>query len=201
MDNNNTLGYLALGAAAVYFFMPQQNETENMFLVPGVGNVPESELPALGYVKYNGQWFSRADIMAAAQANGVTTTSNIDVNTQVGFDIFMTLLNAGLGIATTVITNTAQRKADLIEQIETKYTLVVSTSYDPTFPFTNAQLKALTVAKLEKVLSGDFSITGVSEDYNLFYQTRCRDGKYSSSDGKGACSYHQGIRGHWTKNL
>lgn len=199
--NNNTLAYFIVGAAAIYYMMPKE-DPENMFLVPGVGNVPESELPALGYVKYNGQWFKRSDLMQAAQSNGVTTSGNIDVNTQVGFDIFMTLVNAGLGIATTVIANTAQRKADLIEQIETKYMLTVSISYDPNFPFTTADLNALTVPKLEKILSGNFNISGISENNNLFYQTRCVDGKFSSADGKGACSYHGGIRGgYWTEKL
>ena len=193
------LGYGIIGVLAIGFFM-KKSDPENMFLVNGA-NVPESELPGLGYVKFNGEWFLKTDVITAAQTNGITTPGNIDVSTQVGFDIFMTLLNAGLGIATTVVVNTAQRKADLIERIETMYTLTVSSSYNPNFPFTNAQLKALTVAKLEKILSGDFAISGLSENHDLFYQTPCLDGNYSSSRGKGSCSYHGGIRGHWTDNL
>lgn len=201
MENNELLVLTVLGAGALYYVSKGSN-SENMFFVPGHGNVKESELPSLGYVKYNGQWFLKSDVIAAAQSNGITTPGNIDVNTQVGFDIFMTLLNAGLGIATTVITNTAQRKADLIEQIETMYTLTVSTSYDPNFPFTNAQLKSFKIPQLEKILSGDFAISGISESHDLFYQTPCLDGNFSSANGKGACSYHGGIRGgNWIDNL
>lgn len=199
MNNKELLTYGLLGVFALGYFMKE--DPENMFLVNGV-NVPESKLPSLGYVKFNGQWFLKADVITAAQSNGVTGSGNIDINTQVGFDIFMTLLNLGLGITTTIITNTAQRKVDLIEQIETKYTLTVSTSYDPNFPFTNVQLKALTIPKLEQVLNGDFAISGISEEHSLFYQTRCLDGSFSSSEGNGSCSYHGGtISGNWMDKL
>jgi hypothetical protein len=200
MDDKNIMYLGILGVIAVGYYLGKE-EPENTFLVDGV-SVPESDLPGLGYIKYNGQWFLKADVITAAQTNGVTSPGNIDINTQIGFDIFMTLLNAGLGVTTLIIGNTAQRKADLIEQIETKYTLVVSLSYDAAFPFTNTELSALTVAKLEKVLNGNFAVSGISEDNNLFYQTRCLDGNFSSANGKGACSYHGGIRGgNWMDKL
>lgn len=199
--NDKNIMYLGIfGIIAAGYFLGKE-APENTFLVDGV-SVPESALPGLGYIKFNGKWFLKDDVITAAQTNGVTSSGNIDINTQIGFDIFMTLLNAGLGVTTLIIGNTAQRKADLIEQIETKFTSVVSLSYDANFPFTNAELKALTVAKLEKVLNGNFAISGISEDNNLFYQTRCLDGNFSSSEGKGACSYHGGIKGgNWIDKL
>lgn len=169
MEDNNLiyLGIIGVIAAGYYLGKEEEEEPENTFLVNGV-SVPESDLPGLGYIKYNGQWFLKDDVITAAQTNGVNSPGNIDINTQVGFDIFMTLFNAGLGVATLVINNTAQRKADLIEQIETKFTSVVSLSYNANFPFTNTQLKALTVAKLEKVLNGDFAVSGYYDSYAVY---------------------------------
>lgn len=206
--DNQTLGFIVLGMAALYTMSPSQDNNptqENVYHVPGVGDVVESKLPDLGYVKFNGKWFKISDIQAAAASNGVTQPGNVDISTQQGFNIFMTLLTTGAGIATTIINNTAQRKADLIEQITTKYTLTVSTSYDPNFPYTEAQLKALTIPKLEKILTGDFSVSGVALEKDLFHKNRCLDGRYSSSHGKGTCSYHGGIgstkKRSWTQNL
>lgn len=203
--NNETLAILIFGAAAIYYMTPKA-EPENMFFVPGVGDVPESELPEYGYIKYNGKWFKKSDIIQAAQSNGMTSPGNIDVNTQQGFDIFMTLLNAGLGLTSTIIANTVQRKADLIEQIETKYTLTVSSSYDPNFPFTTTQLNALTIPKLEKVLSGDFAVSGIKSRPDINHNVQCYDGQYTNSKGRGSCSYHGGVRqtggrAPWIENL
>lgn len=204
MNEKVILGFM-VGALALYSLSSQQ-EPENVFLVPGVGEVLESKLPDLGYVKYNGLWFKKTDLAQAAQTNGVTTSGQIDINTQVGFDIFMTLLNAGLGITTTIIANTAQRKADLIEQIETKYTLIVSTSYDANFPFTTGKLQGFTIAQLEQILSGNFTITGIKNRPDINHNIQCYDGKYTNSKGRGSCSYHGGVqrtggRSPWIENL
>lgn len=206
MDNQNVGLALLFGAGLLYMNSSKKDgttgTTENTFFVPGVGEVKESALPGLGYIKFNGKWFKYSDVQAAAAANGVTGQGNtIDVSTQQGLNIFMTLLNTGLGITTTIINNTAQRKADLIEQITTKYTLAFSTAYDPNFPFTEAQLNALTIKKLKQVLAGDFSIdgiNGIATDRDLFFRTKCVDGKYSDSEGRGACSYHGGT---WINKL
>lgn len=205
MENTELMTFGLVGAGLLWFFTKEDEAPENMFSVNGV-DVPESELPSLGYVKFNGQWFLRSDVIAAAQTNGVTTPGNIDVNTQLGFDIFMTLFNAGAGIASSIIANTAQRKADLIEQIETKYTLTVSSSYDPNFPFTNSELTALKIPQLEKILDGNFVIDGIRNRPDIEHNVQCGDGDYTSSKGRGACSYHGGVqrtggKAPWTDHL
>lgn len=204
MNNEKMLFYGVLGVGTLWFFT-QKEVPENMFSVNGV-DVPESELPNLGYAKFNGQWFLKSDIIQAAKTNGVTGAGNIDIGTQLGFDIFMTLLSAGAGIAASVIANKAQRKADLIEQIETMYTSVVSLSFDPDFPFTNAELNALTIPKLEQILDGNFTINGVRSRPDINHNVQCIDGKYTSSNGRGSCSHHRGVqrtggRAPWIDNL
>lgn len=166
MKNNKLVGLaLVLGIGGYMFGRSQSSTKENYYSVPGVGDVPESELPSHGYVKYNGQWFLQSDLIAAAQTNGITPDPNggatiPDPSTQVGWDIFNTLLSAGAGITATIINNNAAKKADLIQQIKTKYTVLVSTSYDPNFPYTDTQLEGFTIPKLEKILDGDFTIAG-----------------------------------------
>lgn len=200
---DNTWGWVALLVASFYVMKGDDDKGENMFFVPGVGEVPESALPGLGYVKFNGRWFSQADIAAAAAANGVTTSGNIDIETQTGLDIFLTLLNAGAAIVTTVITNNAAIKADLIEEIMTKYTLLISPNYTPTFPYTETQLNGFTIANLRLILAGNLTIQGIKADANTQYSVRCQNGQYTDSKGRGACSWNGGVRSRagWAQNL
>lgn len=197
MNKENLFIIALVGAGYLYF---NQAPAENFFFVPGHGDVAESSLPALGYVKFNGRWFKYTDLQAAALANGITT-GNVDINTTQGLNLFLTLLAAGTGLATTIINNTAAQKDALIEQILTKYTLPVSLSYDVHFPFTETQLEALTIAKLNQILGGNFTINGISS--RALTTAECRDGKYSDSRKGGVCSYHGGIRerASWASNL
>lgn len=177
-----------------------QPAKENYFFVPDVGDVPESKLPSHGYTKYNGKWFKTSDLEAAAIANGIGT-GNVDISTQEGMDLFLTLLSAGAGLAIAVINNTDAQKDSLIEQILTKYTFLISPSYDDNFPFTEAQLQTFTVAKLNQILAGNFSINGISS--RALTTAQCNDGKYSDSRNGGVCSHHGGVkqRASWANNL
>lgn len=69
MDNKTLLIIAALGAA---YYMMNSTTTEQRFFVPGRGYTPESQLPGLGYVKINGQWYSQAQVDAAAAQGGVS---------------------------------------------------------------------------------------------------------------------------------
>jgi len=187
MENKQLLGLaIVFGVGYAVLGGNKESAAENYYFVPGVGDVAESDLPDYGYIKYSGKWILKSDLMAAAQANGIAPDANggvniPDTNNQVGWDIFNTLLSIGAGLTASIINNNAAKKADLIEEIKTKYTVLVSTSYDPNFPYTDTQLNGFTIAKLEKILEGDFTISG--------YQ-----GKYSSS-------YKSRPSRHWTQNL
>ncbi len=199
MKNQNLLLAVALVGGYLYF---NQAPKENYFFVPGRGDVPESQLAELGYVKYNGKWFKITDLQAAMAANGITN-GNVNISTQEGIDLFMTLLSAGLGLATTIIEDTAAQKADIIEQILTKYTFVVSVSYDDNFPFTETQLQGFTIAKLNQILGGNFNVAGITNRPDQSHSVQCRDGKYTDREGSGACSWHRGVRqrASWANNL
>jgi hypothetical protein len=69
MDNKTILIIAALGAA---YFLMNGTATEQRYFVPNRGYVPESQLPGLGYVKINGQWYSQAQVDAAAAQAGVS---------------------------------------------------------------------------------------------------------------------------------
>lgn len=197
--NKENLFIVALFGLGYLYFNPSGGG-ENYFFVPGRGNVAESQLPSLGYVKYNGKYFKLTDLQAAALANGIQT-GNINISTQQGIDLFMTLFSAGLGLNTTIIENTSAQKADIIEQIMTKYTLIVSLSYDDDFPFTESQLQGFTVAKLNQILGGNFNVAGISS--RAITTAECKDGKYSDSRNGGVCSHHGGVkhRASWASNL
>ncbi|WP_299368323.1 hypothetical protein [Winogradskyella sp.] len=156
----NVLPWLAVGVA-VWALTSKTTTKDNVFFVPGIGDVPESRLPELGYIKYNGLWFKESDLLAAAASQGVTSPGNIDINTQVGVDIFLALLQAGTSLATTLINNSGQRKADLVDQIYAKYMVPVSSTYDASFPYTESQLEKFTIKQLEDILGGDFTISGI----------------------------------------
>lgn len=75
--DKNLLIFGALGLGA-YFYMNSNKPKERMFNVNGQA-VPESQLPALGYVNVAGQWYTQAQIAAAASAGGVNPpTSGTD---------------------------------------------------------------------------------------------------------------------------
>lgn len=199
MKNQNLLIAVALVGGYLYF---NQAPKENYFFVPGHGDQPESKLPSFGYVKYNGKWFKITDLQAAAAANGIQT-GNVDISTQQGIDLFMTLLSAGLGLTTTIIANTAAQKADIIEQILTKYTLPISASYNANFPYTETQLQGFTIAKLNQILGGNFTVAGITNRPDQAHSIQCGDGKYTDSESSGACSWHRGVKQHagWANNL
>ncbi len=205
MNKENLLIIALFGAAYLYY---NRQSAENFFFVPGRGDVAESELPSLGYVKYNGKWFKYTDLQAAALANGIST-GNVDISTEDGMALFMTLLSAGLGLTTTIIENTAAQKADIIEQIMTKFTLPVSLSYDVNFPFTETQLQAFTIPKLNQILGGNFAISGITNNPDQSHYIQCGDGKYTDRNGSGACAWHRGVKQRagqrsgagWTNNL
>lgn len=205
MKNQNLLIGVVIIGGLLYM---NQKPKENYYNVPGVGDVAESKLPDYGYVKYNGKWFKYTDLQAAALANNIDT-GDVDISTQEGLNLFLTLLQAGLGLTTTIIQNTAAQKADLIEQILTKYTLTVSASYDDDFPFTESQLQGFTIAKLNQILGGNFSVSGITERPDKEHSIQCRDGNYTNRKGSGACAWHKGVRQRagassgrgWTNNL
>jgi len=53
---DNSLKWILLGAAALYFLGGGGRSNQRYFVLPNGQRVPESQLPSLGYVKYNGQW-------------------------------------------------------------------------------------------------------------------------------------------------
>lgn len=89
---------VALGAAALIYFNSEGGET--YFNVNGQ-KVPESQLPSLGYRKINGQWWSAAQIAAAANQAGipnpnVATSSGTTNTTDPGWAIVSNLLATGV---------------------------------------------------------------------------------------------------------
>jgi hypothetical protein len=69
MDNKTLIiGAVLLGA----FYLSSGGQKEQRYMVPGVGYVPESQLPSYGYVNVGGKWYSQAQVDAAAAAAGVS---------------------------------------------------------------------------------------------------------------------------------
>lgn len=54
-------------------FMMGGSSAEKRYYVPGTGYVPESQLPQMGYVNIGGQWYSQAQVDAAAAQAGVSS--------------------------------------------------------------------------------------------------------------------------------
>jgi|GEM_PF-6739102 len=71
MDNNKLVagGLIAIGA---YFLAKQTGliTTEKTYIVPGVGPVRESQLPAYGFVNVQGLWISQAVMQTVYQQQG-----------------------------------------------------------------------------------------------------------------------------------
>lgn len=139
------------------------NSNQNYFQLPDGRQVPESDLPSLGYVKYYGRWVKQADLIAAMQANNITNTPQ--QNTPDYWALVNTILQTGLGLTMTIINNTAEQKKALIDDIMFKYTVVVSTNYDSNFPYTRSELNTKTIKQLKNILAGNYTISGLEQKH------------------------------------
>lgn len=76
MKKTTKLLILGAGLIGVYFFLTK--ETESMYYVPDVGDVPESQLHLYGYTNVNGSWFTQEQINYATQQAGVPSGTQVD---------------------------------------------------------------------------------------------------------------------------
>ncbi|WMX12304.1 hypothetical protein [Aureispira sp. CCB-E] len=150
---------LAVGAA----MSTGGNAQENYFKLPNGNVVPESELKALGYVNYYGRWVLESELIAALQANGMTSLPQ--ENTPNYWALVSTIIQSGLGLTTTIINNIAQQKKQLIDDIIFKYTVAISPNYDGNFPFSKTDLEGKTIKQLKQILAGTYSINGFGQNY------------------------------------
>lgn len=148
MDKNTLLLIAAAGLA--YLAMTNQ-EKEHYFNVPGIGPVPESALPGLGYVKMNGQWYTAAAVNAAAIQAGGTPGQTITEGTAI-FNTIMTILQTGFNLYTQITQITQANRAQAIQQILDKYTSLTSPDYIPMFQYTNQDLQGMTIGQLQTIL-------------------------------------------------
>lgn len=162
MKDKNLLGLLLLVAVGAAF-VSGANTEENYFELPNGNVVPESELKALGYIKYYGKWVLESDLIAALQANGMTNLPQ--ENTPNYWALINTIIQSGLGLTTTIINDTAKKKKELIDDIIFKYTIAVSPNYDGTFPFSRTDLEKKTIKQLKEILGGTYSIDGFGQNY------------------------------------
>lgn len=186
-----------IGAAVLLggvYFLSSNKTKEVYYDTVEFGRVSASELKSMGYVQYGGHWIHKDKINAAAATLGAPVGTEIDVTTPVGWDILAMLLGTGSTLLTTFTSSTEARKKDLIAQIQSKYMVAVSSSYNATFPYTLAQLGTLKVSELETILSNGATISGIQKERNLFSGAKCNDGNYSTSTGKGTCTNHKGVR-------
>jgi len=137
----------------------EQKKNETYYFLPDGTRVPESRLPALGYVElYPGKWVSQADLLAASQAQGFSTIPATGTPNYWG--IVNTIITTGLNLTNTIINSTAEEKKQLIADILFKYTVAVSANYDANFPYTENQLQQMTNKQLKEVLAGQYPLAG-----------------------------------------
>jgi hypothetical protein len=151
METKNILLIAAVGLGAFALYN-MYGGGEPKFFVPGFGYVPESQLPSMGYRNIGGQWYSQAQIDAAAAQAGVPPGTTIDPTMQT-WNTIVSILNSLVPLVTTIITVvTTANKDQAITQILYKYTNTASPDYNSAFPYTQAQLENMTVAQLQTIL-------------------------------------------------
>ena len=148
--DNQTLMFLMAGGL-LYLVFTKKGTGELYFNVPGVGNVPESALPGMGYIKMQGQWFHQSAVNQAAINAGGTPGQTITEGTVI-FNSIMTILQAGFGLYTQITTITAANRAQAIQQILDKYTSPSSPNFVPAFLYTQSILETKTNAELKQIL-------------------------------------------------
>lgn len=151
MDNTTLAIIAAIGLGAIVLM--RTGNREQMFYVPGVGNVPESQLPNYGYQKFNGLWYSSSQIQAVMAQAGVQPGTTVTPGTTT-WNTIATILSTLIGLTTTIITevNNANR-IQAINDILAKYTEPSSSSYNANFPYTRTQLEAFTNQQLQNILN------------------------------------------------
>lgn len=153
MKNSTLMKGLGIGLLGwVFLGSSKEEQKENYFRVKDGREVPESQMPAEGYVKYGGKWVLKSDLQIAAGTLGITDTTTINPTTPTGLRILNLLFGAGQTITASIINNTEKAKKDLITQIQLKYLVTHSPSYNANFPHTIAQLNTYTIKQLEEIL-------------------------------------------------
>lgn len=149
--NNKTLILMAAIGLGIYAMAGKSKESE--YFVPNMGWVKESQLPALGYQKINGVWYSQQQINSAAQQAGIPAGTNIDPTSQT-FNTILTILQAMQGLIPVVQEIvTAANRPQKIQKILDKYTVATSAYYNPNFPYTQTDLQAMTNEQLTQILN------------------------------------------------
>lgn len=166
MENKNLM-MLGAGLVVAYVFLIKAGDDSGgqMYYVPDVGYVKESELAGYGYQMVNGQWYSASQIASASAQAGVPAGTTVDPTMQVWGTIIQ-ILNGLIPLVTTIITQVTQaNRQQAIAQIIQKYTVPTSPDYVPMFAYYDAQSMAhLTIAQLQKLLDtgGIAGITGIA---------------------------------------
>ena len=86
---NNLIVFGALGVGAYLLLKGKLGGGERMFTLPNGQRVPESQLPSLGYVKYNEQWYPASSLQppnvpAGTDPNSPTWLSYVNAALQTG---------------------------------------------------------------------------------------------------------------------
>lgn len=158
---------LGLGLAIYFGGGDSSNSGENYYRLPDGREVPESELEALGYVKYLGKWVKQTELLAALQANHISTLP--PESSPSAWTVLSTILQTGIGLTNTIINNIAAAKQAKINDILVKYTLPSSPNYSATFPYTTAMLNAFDLPKLNLIFNGNMTVHGL-ETSNQYWE-------------------------------
>ncbi len=149
MDNQTI--FLLIAAGGLAFLAMTNKEQEHYFNVPGVGPVPESALPAMGYTKIGGQWYLSTAVNDAAIQAGGTPGQTINEGTQI-FNAIMSILQTGFNLYIKITQITSANKTEAINQILDKYNNATSPDFIPMFAYTSQDLQAMTIGQLQKIL-------------------------------------------------
>lgn len=100
MDNK----ILILGALAIGLYMMSGSGGGPRYYVPGVGYVPEADLPSMGYVNVGGKWYSQAQVDAAAAQAGVSAGTVSPGSS--AWNTIAAILAAAIPLVTTIVNTT-----------------------------------------------------------------------------------------------
>lgn len=151
MDNNNLIIGAIIGLGIVTLM--KTGGGEKTFFIPGIGNVPQSQLPNYGYVLFNGLWYHQTQIDAVMAQAGVSPGTTVSPGSST-WNTIASILGTLIGLTTTIITEvTNANRQQAINDILVKYTEPTSASYNASFPYTRAQLDVLTNPQLKQILT------------------------------------------------
>lgn len=164
METNQLILLAALGLGGFALYRIYQQPDEPRFYVPGVGYVPVSELPTYGYQNVGGNWYSDAQVNAAAGQVGLPPGTTVSPGTQTFLDIVAILQTVAPLVSNVITTVTGSvNKQQVIQQILANYNDPNHPAYytNPNDRYTQQQLGGMTNQQLQDILNYGYTINGI----------------------------------------